>query len=882
MNSFSDNWKKQILSDFASWLDELPSHRVQTDSVSKKHSLADFRAEFAALKTEISWQNRETKKANNQLEYIVKDSNRSQAEVLRYLEMIGRRVAVLEKKSHRTPRPSASQGQSSEVLVVRSFLGIRDSLERTLALANRHVEEANKAGISDQLVGSGMADTLKVIVKRFDLILEEHGYQYVPTLGQSFDPRIMNAVGTVSLPAHQDGEVVEEVCGCYLFKEQVYQVAQVTVNVAADDTAALEPEQTGADGAAAAGEDAAEPRAETRESEPLAEREAASEGADLAGGADGPAGSGEGEGLVGGNEAGAEGRLEAVRDVGGDAGAVSGAPLEGETADAGRLGGPDTEAAKSGRVDDAGAPAAGAEGAADRRPTFVRRMLSAFSRGTEQERESPRTAGRGGVGDVLRLAGEAADGGEEPAKPEMGQLADAGASDDGSRPVDDRCASESECGREIGPRSADQAGEELAADARDLGARSDGEGSSAEPSVAGEADGGEAAAGDDPAALAGLRPKTESFGDGSGPAGGDLAVGEGTESERRAGRAKREGPGVAPTGGRESAGLAGEDSGLVESAPKPDRSELAEPASEELFVTTEAASTAVELPAGAEGPQASARQSVEPGDEWEGESRQEGDGRNAASSGQRRAADEFNDTDRTGGEASVVAPSGLAELTGREAASKGPPAELADAESRGDADRRPVVEARVAAGWVAAGQAADQENPVAASATPGDALADDGERAEQAGVNSTERGAEDSESEAGPVVEESRLAPSAGPEAASASAAERPSEPIPVAPRCSEPREREGVPGGGAAEGAGDGVAWASEAASGAAVAVGRSSVAELAVKPTAGCSEREDGCASGLSPTRGSRPQQPGRQPDQGEEPSGSGERGGRELSES
>ncbi len=768
-----------------------------------------------------------------------------------------------------------------------------------------------------------MADTLKVIVKRFDLILEEHGYQYVRTLGRNFDPQFMNAVGTASLPDHADGEVLEEVCGCYMFKEQVYQVAQVTVNVAADDPAAQEAEQTDPHGAAAVGDEVAVPPAERSESEPLADSEEVAEDEHLAGRADGAPRSGATEGLASGDAAGAKGPGEAGRDPEGDGQAGPEALPDGEAVGPGLPPGPEPGAEGHGPVDDPESPVDGAEVSAYRRPTFFRGVLSAFSRRADRMRGAPQTTDQAGVDEVSRQAGEAADGGEVSAQSERerlvadrGQVEQAGVdrsdrdtSDGGAKDSEGEegpAVAESRLALSLGPTAASSGAddghsepgpmvpplaetqqreglpvvgsEENSGDGVDLGPESS----------SGAVVMGARASGEDLAAEA-----IEGCSEGEhGGASVDTSDGGAEDSEGEEGPAVAESrlaPSLGPT-----AASSGADDGHSEPGPMvpplaetQQREGLPVVGSEEnsgdgVDLGPESSSGAVVMGARASGEDLAA-------EAIEGCSEGEHGGASVDTS-------DGGAEDSEGEEGPAVAESRLAPSLGPTAASSGaddghsepgpmvPP--LAETQQR---EGLPVVGTEEnsgdgvdlgpesSSGAVAMGARASGED-LAAEAIEGCSEGEHG----GASVDTSDGGAEDSEGEEGPAVAESRLAPSLGPTAASSGADDGHSEPGPMVPPLAETQQREGLPVVGTEENSGDGVDLGPESSSGAVAMGARASGEDLAAEAIEGCSEGEHGGASGLRPEGESRAKRLGSQLGQPEERSASGGLGGREVSES
>lgn len=217
MEAQQTDWKAEILSDFAAWLEDLPPGRPQDEQPPPNmHALADLYSEVAALRREVAVQNRSGKKVQVGLE--------SAAAV--FSDLGGKLKAQLAALAEALPRQAAELEVHS---VVVSFLNIRDSLVRTRSLATRlfspDAARENETSGAEELV-----ETLAVVVRKFDLILEEHRISRIDTVGRPFDPATMKAAGTRALPGTANGTVVEEVRGGFLHDGRLLRTAEVFVN----------------------------------------------------------------------------------------------------------------------------------------------------------------------------------------------------------------------------------------------------------------------------------------------------------------------------------------------------------------------------------------------------------------------------------------------------------------------------------------------------------------------------------------------------------------------------------------------------------------------------------------------------------------------------
>ncbi len=97
-----------------------------------------------------------------------------------------------------------------------SFLSVLDNFQ--LALKSQGSAEQFRTGI-------------ELIAKQFDDAVKNLGVVPVETAGQQFDPRVMEALGSVETAEFPDGAVVDEVRKGYRIKERLLRPALVRVAV---------------------------------------------------------------------------------------------------------------------------------------------------------------------------------------------------------------------------------------------------------------------------------------------------------------------------------------------------------------------------------------------------------------------------------------------------------------------------------------------------------------------------------------------------------------------------------------------------------------------------------------------------------------------------
>lgn len=223
MESRDDSWKREILSDFARWLDGLPDpSAARPGPVSQRGDMARLFAELAALRQEVKIQSRGQKKAVSTL-YEATSTFATVGE-----ELKTQRSAVEESLARHGAHLDAR-------VVIEGFLEIGDSLVRSRDEAARLLEPRGELAGAD---AEGLVAGLDLIVGKFERILREFGVERIATVGESFDALTMTAVGTRAVADVHDGVVVEEVRGGYLRDGRVLRAASVFVNRAGSNAEA--------------------------------------------------------------------------------------------------------------------------------------------------------------------------------------------------------------------------------------------------------------------------------------------------------------------------------------------------------------------------------------------------------------------------------------------------------------------------------------------------------------------------------------------------------------------------------------------------------------------------------------------------------------------
>lgn len=136
------------------------------------------------------------------------------AERDRLLDRLARLQAEFENARKRAERERTEYREFAAGSVAEQFLPVLDNLE--LALKAKGSAEQLRSGVS-------------LIVKQLEEILEKMQVKAVPTVGETFDPRFHEALGTVERDDVPDQHVAEEVRRGYKIRERLLRPALVRV-----------------------------------------------------------------------------------------------------------------------------------------------------------------------------------------------------------------------------------------------------------------------------------------------------------------------------------------------------------------------------------------------------------------------------------------------------------------------------------------------------------------------------------------------------------------------------------------------------------------------------------------------------------------------------
>lgn len=130
-----------------------------------------------------------------------------------------RERAEMENYRKRIERTYVDLARSGRKELLRKLLAVLDNLERALVY-----EDAANLDVQGLLTG------LRMTFDHFRDVLRQEGVKELKAVGEAFDPRYHEAVGTVpATEEHGEGSVAGEVQKGYLYDDELLRPARVTV-----------------------------------------------------------------------------------------------------------------------------------------------------------------------------------------------------------------------------------------------------------------------------------------------------------------------------------------------------------------------------------------------------------------------------------------------------------------------------------------------------------------------------------------------------------------------------------------------------------------------------------------------------------------------------
>lgn len=138
-------------------------------------------------------------------------------EAAQYKDKYLRALAEMDNFRKRQERMATDRTQRVRRDLLEKVLEVMDNLDRAL-----HYQDTTDL--------EGLQQGLRMVQWQLNEILKNEGLSPVPTIGEAFDPRIHEAIESVTSDEHPEGTVVEEVRKGYLIGGDTLRPARVKVS----------------------------------------------------------------------------------------------------------------------------------------------------------------------------------------------------------------------------------------------------------------------------------------------------------------------------------------------------------------------------------------------------------------------------------------------------------------------------------------------------------------------------------------------------------------------------------------------------------------------------------------------------------------------------
>ncbi len=142
---------------------------------------------------------------------------RLRSELSREHEMYLRALADFENYRRRADKESSRAAQKGKRDLILPLLDVLDGFDEAL----QYMDDAP----------SGVSHGFEAIRRKFLSLLEKEGVTPFQSVGETFDPALHDAIGSVRSEQHGPGEVAEEVQRGYRFGDEVLRPARVRVGL---------------------------------------------------------------------------------------------------------------------------------------------------------------------------------------------------------------------------------------------------------------------------------------------------------------------------------------------------------------------------------------------------------------------------------------------------------------------------------------------------------------------------------------------------------------------------------------------------------------------------------------------------------------------------
>jgi len=212
-----DNIRQALLDRFGAWLDTVEDGTEPPEGPEETVDLFSVFVEMAALRTEVRTESRLVKEALDQFRGAFDTLQASHA--------------TLQRELDRTRAEARDQRRSALRPLLLDLIDLRDRLAAALTMSAAPRPRWHEwLWRREPRRGEAWQEGLRMTLRRFDQVLQDHGVEAMQLLGQPLDPRLARVVSTAPDHTAAEGIVVEQVRTGFLWEDQVLRTADVIVS----------------------------------------------------------------------------------------------------------------------------------------------------------------------------------------------------------------------------------------------------------------------------------------------------------------------------------------------------------------------------------------------------------------------------------------------------------------------------------------------------------------------------------------------------------------------------------------------------------------------------------------------------------------------------
>lgn len=231
---------EQILTDFRSWLQQLPTEPDLPTPPSEPISIHTLAAQFTALRHDVNMQTKAARAAVEQTNLLIQQQSAGNTvstdepeefDLKPIVKMVldlhdALRIAHRQlEKSIRLPEPKPAPAISSSPGFLARLFGVKPT-----ELPADYVKDLETALSKQRELIAGAASGYAMSLRRIERIFPDLGLVPMNCDDQPFDPETMEVVDTESSEQHPPGTVIEVVRNGYYWNESLFRYAQVKVS----------------------------------------------------------------------------------------------------------------------------------------------------------------------------------------------------------------------------------------------------------------------------------------------------------------------------------------------------------------------------------------------------------------------------------------------------------------------------------------------------------------------------------------------------------------------------------------------------------------------------------------------------------------------------